>query len=653
MARVRNAFKIRAADAPIIETSQFLQLYCPLLLDQLEHDDLFVPKLIIVRGSPGSGKSSLLRLFETDTLLAIHARRSQRSDQELVERLTELGVLAESGPRVFGLYIQCDSSLRDTANLPATQSSLRLFNTLLDTRILVLFLRAVRRLIETHCLMLPADFTLEPLPSSETPPHFLSQRCSLDELEEKCSKIESDFGLLLNSFPDDPLPPSIQPHARVYSLSYMSLQLQRNPSFSDLVPIVMLDDVQELYPEQRQQLKDEFMRRVSIPRWLAARTHVFGLEELISVEGAEEGREYREIPLDEIFQERPSVFTKFATNVAHRRLQHTDSLQQVSVADFKDLLLSPPDVISPTTAQKAIEGMIDRVSKIRQDSAFQTKLETITSTITTGGDMAFDDVLALERELIGFERQANREQGELFPNEIPEVVNGKTTEAARLFLTRRLRVPHYCGFDTLTNVASGNVEQLLSTCASVVDRMIYRAELDRDKAISAKEQEENLKRSADAYYDALENKHRRGSAVKQFVDNLGRFFEDVTYRPNAPIAPGVNGFGLTRRDLDQLAGAETPNRETQIFREVLTNAVAGNIFSVRLTKQGQAGSEKIVFYLNRILCVRFRLPLNYGGWQRLPVPLLMRMIKEPVPLKDMTRRSGAMSDSLWNEGHDK
>src|SRR6476646_6622534 len=97
MARLRNAFKIRAADAPIIETAQFLQLYCPLLLDQLQRDDLFVPKLIVVRGSPGLGKSSLLRLFEAETLLAVHARRSQPSDQDLVERLTELGILADSG----------------------------------------------------------------------------------------------------------------------------------------------------------------------------------------------------------------------------------------------------------------------------------------------------------------------------------------------------------------------------------------------------------------------------------------------------------------------------------------------------------------------------------------------------------------------------
>jgi hypothetical protein len=649
MARARNAFKIRAADAPIIETSQFLQLYCPLLLDQLERDDLFVPKLIVVRGSPGSGKSSLLRLFETDTLLAVHARR-QPSDQDLVERLTELGILADSGPRALGIYIQCDSSLRDIANLPPNQPLLRLFNTLLDTRILVLFLRAVRRLQTAGCLTLPDECVLQPLSSGDAPPQLFAEERSFQQLEELCARIENDFGSLLNSFPDDPLPTSIQPHARVYSLTYLAQQLQQNEALADLLPVIMLDDVQELYPDQRQHLRAEFMRRSSVPRWLAVRTHVFGLEELISVEGAEQGREYREIPLDEIFQEKPSVFGKFAANVVHRRLQCTDSLQQVPIGDFKDLLRGPPESLAADAARKVVESMSKRAGDVRRGTAFQKRLESFRDEIE-GPFLPFARLVQLEREMIGFERQANKGQLSLLPDlEIPEVSNGKTAEAAKLFASRRAKYPYYWGFDTLSSVASGNVEQLLSTSAALVDRVIYRAELDRDKAISAKEQEEILKRCADSYHGALEEKHRRGSAIRQFVDNLGLFFEEVTYRPNAPIAPGVNGFGLTRQEIEQAAGPSVKTREAQVFREVLTNAVAGNVLSVRVTKQGQAGAEKIVFYFNRILCLRFRLPFNYGGWQHLPTELLVRMMKEPVPLKEMTRRGSSGTAFLFDDG---
>lgn len=648
MARVRNAFKIRAADAPIIETAQFLQLYCPLLLDQLQRDDLFVPKLIVVRGSPGSGKSSLLRLFEMETLLAVHARRSQPSDQDLVERLTELGILADSGPRALGIYIQCDSSLRDIANLPPEQPVERLFNTLLDTRVVVLFLRAVQRIQEAGCLTLPANCTLKPLPSSDAPPQLFAEPRTLQELLEACARIENDFGALLNSFPGDPLPNSIQPHARVYSLAYLALQLQ-NPAFAELLPVVMLDDVQELYPDQRQHIRAEFMRRASVPRWLAVRTHVFGLEDLISVEGAEQGREYREIPLDEIFQEKPSVFGKFAANVVHRRLQCTDSLQQVPIGDFRNLLREPTETIPTDTAKKAVAGIANRIADIRRGTGFEQSIKSRGDAFE-GSGVPFSDLVQLEQEMIGFERQANKGQLSLLPDlDIPETSNGKTEEAAWLFASRRCRHPYYWGFDTLTNAASGNVEQLLSTSASFVDRMIYRAELDRDKAMSAKEQEDLFKRCAQDYYKALEEKHRRGSAIRQFVDNLGLFFEEVTYRPYAPIAPGVNGFGLTRQQIEQAAGPSVHTRDAQVFREVLTNAVAGNVLSVRVTKQGQAGAEKIVFYFNRILCVHFRLPLNYGGWQALPTDLLVRMMREPVPLKEMTRRGAPSSLLLWSE----
>ncbi len=644
MPRVRNAFKLRAADAPIIETSQFLRLYCPLLLNQLQHDDLFVPKLIVVRGSPGSGKSSLLRLFETDTLVAVHARKSQQSHQDLVERLVELGILSDRGPNVVGIYIQCDSSLRDIANIAPDDTTLRLFNTLLDTRIVVSFLRGIRHLVAAGCLDLPHGCKLEPLPPGDAPPSMFAEARTIDQMEELCTNVERDFGMLLNSFPGDPLPPTIQPHARVYALAYLALQTERNTSISALMPVVMLDDVQELYPAQRKHLKEEFIRRVAVRRWLAVRTQVFGLEELLSLEGADDGREYREIALDEIFQS-TTVFAKFSTNVVHRRLQATESLQQVTVSDFKDLLHAPDDNVQPEQARKAIAAMEKRASDLHVGSFVDRLRQSLEGSATVG--TTYDELKDLEKNLILIERQVNRRQKSLFPEmEIPETTDSKTEDAAQLFLSKRLRWPYYFGFEALANVASGNVQQLLSTVADIVDRMIYRAELDRDKAISAREQDDILRKCADAYFEAIEEKHRRGSAIRQFIQNLGLFCEEVTSRPNAPIAPGVNGFGLTRRELRQVASGDKRGVDSDIFREVLTSAVAGNVLSVRSTKQGQAGSEKIVFYLNRLLCVKFRLPLNYGGWQHLPVKLLTRMMQEHVPLREMTRKGSASGTLL-------
>ena len=366
MPKVRNAFKLREADNPVLETSQFLQLYCPLLLGQIQQDDLNVPKLLVIRGSPGSGKSSLLRLFEIDTLLAVHARRLLLGDQDLAEKLEELGVLAEDGPRVVGIYIQCDSSLRDVSYIDNQDSSKGLFNALLDARIVGAFLRGVKLLQSAGCLAFSGAMDLEGLPPEETPPNMFAQTRSLNEIEDICLSIEREFSVMLNSFPGDPLLPNIQPHSRMYAPTYITRQLKSNTVLGKLMPIIMLDDVQELYPDQRKHLNAEFLRRTGVSRWLAVRTHVYGLEQLISLEGANEGREYKEIKLDEIFSRHPSVFSKFSANVVQRRLQASEYLDQTSVSDFRELLDSNnEDTLSVDRATKALESMLKQASGLR------------------------------------------------------------------------------------------------------------------------------------------------------------------------------------------------------------------------------------------------------------------------------------------------
>ena len=416
MPKVRNAFKIREADTPILETSKFLQLYCPLLLGQIQHDDLSVPKLIVIRGSPGSGKSSLMRLFEIDTLLAVHARRTLPGDQDLAEKLEELGVLTGQGPRVVGIYMQCDSSLRDVFHIENLGSSSGLFNALLDARIVGAYLRGIRLLQSAGCLTDSGAISLEGLPPEETPPDIFAQTRTLDELEEICLSVERDFSVMLNSFPGDPLPSQIQPHSRIYSPAYLTRQRNTNSELSHLMPAIMLDDVQELYPDQRNHLNAELLRRTGISRWLAVRTHVYGLEELISLEGAHEGREYKEIKLDEIFRQLPSVFTKFSANVVHRRLQASEYLDQISVNDFRECLDSSEDTLSLDRATRALESMLSQASSLRAGRSVIDVIENELKSIQEKSP-SIGGIAEQERHLILAQRLSNRMQLSLFPDE--------------------------------------------------------------------------------------------------------------------------------------------------------------------------------------------------------------------------------------------
>jgi hypothetical protein len=453
---------------------------------------------------------------------------------------------------------------------------------------------------------------------------------SVSSLASACERIETDFATLLNSFPGDPVPSSIQPHARIFSLPFLCRQKEAVSELSSLSPIVMLDDLHELYEIQRQQIQDEFLQRSSVPRWVAIRKHVYELEELISLEGVTGDREYREIDLDSAS---PTLFRKFVANVADRRMQQSNALQQYNVNDFRAQLLEPEQNIATAKVQ-------DKTVKVTARLAVLTgRPANVPHELAVGENVPVHFLTALEGQLLMAERLANRRQKVMFPDMEPlEPTDGKTQEAARLFAARRFGLPYYHSFETLSDCSNGNVEQFLSLASLFADKMIFRAELGRELSLSAHEQEDMIRRSANVYYNEIEQRFERGFAIRQLVENLGLFFEAVTYRPTAPIAPGVNGFGLPRVQLRRVLAARGDEDDVVALREVLTSAVAGNVIFVRSTKQGQAGAEKIVFYLNRLLCIRYDLPLNTGGWQPLSMDTLIKMIKGPVPAKEWGKR---------------
>jgi hypothetical protein len=631
MARIANAFKYRAGDAPVIDTGLFLHLYVPTLLNLIKHDDLHAPKLLIVRGSPGSGKSSMLRLFQVDTLLALRGK-PQSGEQEIVERLRELGAWGDDGPLAVGIYLQCDSSVRDLANIDADGANIRLLNTLLDIRILLTFLRSLERLQAAKALEADVDgLAFQPLPPDDAPPPLFAIARTVRELREQCERIEADFAVLLNSFPGDPMPESIRPHARVFAIPYLAAQVKDVPALKGLVPMVMLDNLQDLYDKQRDQVRDEFLRRAAIPRWVSVRKHVYELEDLIPLEGSVENRDYREVDLD---NSSTGDFRRFVAGVAERRWDQSDGLRQFSTQTFRSSLLEEPS--PPADKRRAERQMAELVDRLNQ-LGIPTKAESLVVAGEDENSIATDQLLRAEGQLIVAERKAAKGQLDMFPAMAEEPSDSKTEEAARLFMARRLKLPYYHSFDTLVDAANGNIEQFLAIAAVYADKMILRGEVRGDPTLSPREQHDLLRRSGDEYYDRIEQRYDMGYAIRTLVDNLGQFFEAVTYRPAAPYAPGVNGFGLTRQQLHSIVAANS-DPALQSLAVVLRRAVAENVVFARSTKQGKAGAEKIVFYLNRLLCVRFGLPLNTGGWQHIPVKTLAKMVAGPVPAKEWGKK---------------
>jgi hypothetical protein len=637
VAGLRNAFKYRLADRPQLDTARFLGLYCPTLLGQLAEDDFSLGRLMTVRGSPGSGKSTLLRLVQTETLLGLKSLASNQAGL-LVDRLTELGAFHAGKLSAVGIYVLCDSNLRDIAH-HGRDAQHSLFNTLLDNRIILSFLRNIERTRSAGQLgaELSDDMKLLSLPSDQTPPRVFAACQTIGSLTVECESIENSFANLLNSFPDDPPPEQIRPHSRLFSLEYLALQTQVQGPLKGLKPIVLLDDFQDLYEAQRSHLAQELRRRSAVPRWVATRKHIYPLEELLSVQGAQEGRDIRDLDLDDLDG---AAFRRFAIDVANRRLQLSVPLQESGATEFTELLDDTADRISPTLLSK---GAADAVHRLE---ALGVEFRSVDETVSF---QSKEDVVRLETHVIVAERLATRRQQSLFASELDEdsESDAKTRSAAELFASRRFKIPYYYSGARVMEAANSNIEQFLGIASALAEKLIFRAELNRGIKLTASDQENVLKAHATAYYDRIPRVFQNGSAIRQLIDNVARIFIAITFRPNAPIAPGVTGIGIPKNDLEHFVALKSTKEDIQLLRSTLTMAVASGIFRVKTIKQGAAGRENVVLYINRLLCIHFGLPLQYGGWRPVRADQLVRMITRTLSNDEL---AALVPTALLDEG---
>src|SRR5262249_50433512 len=105
MRESRNPFRLRAAEHIDTELS-FLRLFGPGMLDMLGDEQVWTRPLII-RSAAGGGKTTLLRLLTPSSLLSLHENQGLDETKDVFSRLTNFGILSESGPLLLGVFLPC------------------------------------------------------------------------------------------------------------------------------------------------------------------------------------------------------------------------------------------------------------------------------------------------------------------------------------------------------------------------------------------------------------------------------------------------------------------------------------------------------------------------------------------------------------------
>lgn len=616
MRETRNPFLLSASE-DIESDEMFLRLFEPAMLDLLPSEQLW-DKACIFRSTPGGGKTSLLRLFTPQVLTALYTLRNKKSCKDLYTRLRSLGVIGEEGPLLLGIMLPC-RTYATIFNMELDEARQeQLFYGLLNARMVLAALKGAAALQKFEFPKDVQQLTVKPLCEMEIP-LGLQFPCKGNFLYEWAKKVEIDIYDMLSSF-STPQPDSLPGHDSIESLPLVRPGCL---TFNE-VPIakrtlVMFDDMHELTTHQREKLLPILIElhklHSPVGIWVAERSNEPSADQMFAP-GKTPGQDYDGVLLIEKIEKfwrdksKKRQFEKSLINIAERRVREVMSVEIDSFASCLQASLEEP-------GEEHIKAVVQRVHALVEGTPIYQDWVTARDRMKGTPTERLRAWRALE---ILITRKKRKEQ-QVFDfllsiDELKKKDGSDVREAAGLFLARELSLPYYFGPERLALLASSNIKQFLRLAGDQFEEVLAVEFLKRPVALHPVRQEAIIQKAVDQRWEEIPQRVQNGWEVRKFLLAIGEFAKPVTYQSNAPYSPGVTGIAISMADRDRLyeTRARTETGSFQRLAEVIDSAIEYNLLEP-IPNYKVKGRLCMVLYLNRALCVKFALPLGYGGFR--------------------------------------
>ena len=606
---MRNPFRLRAAQRAVSD-DDFVRLFGAGALDLINEIEDPWGGLVFLRSALGGGKTSFLRLLTPRPLKIASLLHDDTLSRPTYDALKEHHALEDGRPVLLGVFATFTNEYRDLEEIDLGGG---MFRALLNARIVIATVRAI---LERGDKSYPKDLASikthwKPDTSATIPAEATGK-----ELFEWASEIERGFYGQLDELGDgDKSGPG---HTRLDALNWFAqADLEDDHGPIKAKRVLLLDDLQFLSTGQRRSLTDLLINaRANCGIWVAERMEALSHQEILG-EGALKGRDYQGvIRLESQWARRLPAYTKFVSQIAELRARRADGF---SKREFFSLIDEHEDVKwhahfkqAAKDIRSSIEEMVKRADRYQEwiDAAKAYDGGVVEKAVrwrTTQVLVARD--LARKQSSFGFDH--------LTVSDYDSRDSPGVNRAAEHFLRCEIGAPIYYGKETLAAVSSTNVDQYLDVGGDLFEEVAASIAGPRSNPshLSADRQHALIKGTAKKRWDEIARRLPQGYDARRFLDALGVFCQLQTNRPTAPYAPGVTGFGLPMEERARLIdnGAADPTPYVRL-RDVLTTLVAHNLLAPRLEHKNK-GREYVVFYLNRLLCAHFNLPLGYGGWR--------------------------------------
>jgi hypothetical protein len=626
MRESRNPFRLRAAEHIDTELS-FLRLFGPGMLDMLGDEQVWTRPLII-RSAAGGGKTTLLRLLTPSSLLSLHENQGLDETKDVFSRLTNLGILSEAGPLLLGVFLPCtrNYAVLDDLAIDEVRKD-RLFFALLSARIALAALQAG---LELRQLSYPRDLHRVTVRSAALPTSLTAaeETVSGEAILRWATELESTVGDVIDSFDpwDGSLAGSLEPLTTLDILKPGNLLIDGVPVAKST--LLMLDNVQFLTKRQRSSLYRVLAElRSTVAVWLAERLEALVVDELLG-SGTQKGRDYEILWIEDFWRTKRPRFEKLSHSIADRR---ASASVDAEVGSLAPLLEASLDAAEWTGRHEALLNELqERVTK--EMSGQFLFAEWLAMPDLTSGSPRERAVVWRTLEILGHrERKKAQQQFDftLGTEEFEEKNDSQVRAAAELFIARENKFPYYFGPSKLVSLASCNVEQFLWIAGDIFEEIVSAALIRRSLRITPERQDALLRRASDSLWAEIPRRVRNSEAVVRFLDSIARFAHSMTYLPNAPYDPGVTGIAISMADRERLmdkAYLSTRPHYTQVA-QVIADSIANNLVEPILDYKCK-GERWMVLYLNRLLCPKHWLPLQYGGFKEKSLDELSRWVSK-------------------------
>ncbi len=612
-----NPFERRATEY-LRDDEAFLAVVTPepirVYLSKCGAERSLYDRLVIISGTPGSGKTTIARVFETSVVSTV--LRHQEAHKPLMAVLGECGAISNAHPMLLAARIPLESDYRDIWELPYPDDTKNaLLVTLLQSRTILAWKRQIDKLgVLYQDVYLITDFGSPGAQSASGANSFAA-------LAQNAARIEEGVLRVIGALVPPPVADLVQLDADYYRpfeiLSSVQITFQAEGTWF-LQPLLICDDANTLHPHQLAFLQRWLIRReLTVGRWLLTRLDALRPEEAFAlahqVENTSElpgvtvSREIIQISLQSERKDQRSSFRKMARDMANRYMRQMPMFATRKLDDFASLLSDRPVRLVPSKlealrAKTQAEAKRLHISNDRYETIFRLVRDH-------GEDLGDDDQLALL--LILLNRYAKRvDQKELFEADDPEPakplkIDSGLEEAAGIYLLHSYQRSFFYGFNDLCDASSQNAEQFLRLSAILVDAIATRLIRNQSATLSCEQQTSLLRERATEYMNSWNFPYFE--RVRQLVAAIADKSLRESLRPTAWLGSGANAFGILQDEFNKVTTAH------QDLSNTLKYGMAYNAFTLVPNYDCQ-GKKWALIELGGIPCLHFGLTLKRGGF---------------------------------------